>query len=193
MKNILNKNDFDLGYKNGFDDATNNIKKRYNGMVSIKSLIFGDFTMQTYINGYDLGYLDGLRNKNIVKTVNIPTEITKIQPNNNETNLTIKNNNMSIQKIEIQLDSLRQLQTYLVSFATDLKNHMSQYNDRVHALRESGLPDEVSVNYDQNYCIPTQQKIFQIISDLEKRDMPFVRDNITHFEQALELARRNYS
>jgi hypothetical protein len=66
------------------------------------------------------------------------------------------------------------------------------YNDRVHQLRENGLPDEISVNYNQNYSIPTQQKILRIIQEMQQRDLPYIQKQIETFERARNNATLNY-
>ncbi len=99
---------------------------------------------------------------------------------------------MSLQRIEMQLEALGLLKNFIHEFEEELKERMSNYNDKVLALRQAGLPDEVSSNYDSNYCIPTQQNIHNIIESMEQRDIPYITKLIADFEQAAENARINY-
>lgn len=195
---ILNSNDYKRGFIQGKLDAQNGKDKSYiKSGVSLKFAIHGENAINTYIEGYNAGYLEGLK-KDIPQKVEIINKEQKQETftfnknkqyfNNNFQN----SNNMSLQRIELQLDALHQLKGFIHEFEEELKTRMSNYNDRVYALRQAGLPDEVSSNYDANYCIPTNSKIFQIIESMEQRDIPYISKLIADFEQAAENARLNY-
>jgi hypothetical protein len=57
-------NCFQEGYNNGFRDALNGKSKNYTGFPKAKAAISGN-AYDTYVEGYDRGYLDGMRKKNV--------------------------------------------------------------------------------------------------------------------------------
>lgn len=52
---------------------------------------------------------------------------------------------------------------------------------------------EIADNYDANYCIPNNQKLWQLTEQMQNTDLIYLRDNNANFEQQLEIARRNYN
>ena len=152
---IFNSNDFKRGFKDGENDAIKDNDKSYaKSGFSLKFALHGDNAINTYIKGYDTGYLEGLKEKRIIRKVEIipnKTQAKIIKKTENKQNINTffnnqNNNIMSLQKIELQLEALYQLKAFLVEFEAELKEKHNQYNDRVHALKENGLPDEVYVN-----------------------------------------------
>ena len=99
----------------------------------------------------------------------------------------------SAQRIELQLQALRALEQFLNSTIEELRTRMQTYNDRVSALRSEGLPHEIADNYDANYCIPNNQKLWQLTEQMSAADLKFIRNNIEAFEDLLERARLNYN
>lgn len=56
----ISLNCFQEGYNNGFNDALKGKSKNYTGFPKGKALLSGN-CYDTYVEGYDKGYLDGLR------------------------------------------------------------------------------------------------------------------------------------
>lgn len=199
---IFNTNDYKQGFIDGREDGLKAKDKdyRFKGL-SLKYWLNSDNAYKTYVVGYDAGYLEGTKERLTTRKVEIvppknETNVSKITNTENKYK-TISNNNfnstnMSLQRIEMQLDALNQLKSFIAEFERELTERMSNYNDRVYALRQAGLPEEVSDNYDKNYCMPIQTKIHQIIESMEQRDLPYISKLIADFEQAAENARLNY-
>ncbi len=96
------------------------------------------------------------------------------------------------QNYEHQLQALENLLSFLNQFKEDLNTRMSLYNDQVRGLREVGLEAYISDNYDQNFCIPTNQKLWQIMESFEQRDFPYIKENIEIVREAWERSQKNY-
>lgn len=83
---MLNANDYKTGYEHGLEDARANKDKRYrfNGL-SWKYWLNSEYASKTYIEGYDAGYLDAIREKNIVhKTKNETNNVNAASNKKNE-------------------------------------------------------------------------------------------------------------
>jgi len=105
-------------------------------------------------------------------------------------NKSFSNNLNYSQNYEHQLEALENLLSFLNKFKDDLSTRMGQYNEQVFGLRQSGLEEHISDNYDKNFCIPTNSSLFQIIESFEQRDFPFINDNIAKVEEAWEAAKK---
>jgi len=66
---MINFNDQDKGYKDGLQLAREGKKKHYFNFSKLKAF-FSSHALDTYIDGVNQGYLDGLREKNLVHQTN---------------------------------------------------------------------------------------------------------------------------
>ena len=74
-------NGYQEGYEHGLEDAQNGISKRYTRFPKLKAFLT-DSAYDTYVNGYDDGYKDGMAKKNDVYqgwSLTIPKERRKIK------------------------------------------------------------------------------------------------------------------
>ena len=203
---IFNGNDYRRGFQDGRKDAEAGKDPDYSRMgLSKKFIIHGSHSLDTYTKGYKDAYREVMR-KSVVQKVEIaqesPTSKSQETPSttsNNKSfntpqfNFQTTSRSMDAQRIELQLEALRQLELFLRSTIDDLRNRMQVYNDRVSALRSDGLSLEIADNYDQNYCIPNNQKLWQLTEIMENADLQYIREAISKFEELLEIARQNYN
>ncbi len=193
---IFTGNDYKRGFERGRKDALENkekwdFKSSLASGLSWKFALHGSIAIDTFTEGYNKGYEEGLKEKNVVRKVEIvekpkqKIEIKKSFSNN-------LNNNTMNQNYEHQLQALENLLSFLNQFQQDLGDRMRQYNDQVYGLRQSGLEQHISDNYDQNFCMPTNQKIYNIIENFEQRDFPFIKENIERVKEAWQAAQKNY-
>lgn len=181
---ILNSNDYKRGFADGKKDAESGKDPNYLRMgLSMKFAIHGTSSLDSYTRGYNDAYREVMR-KSVVQKVEIVTNI------NHQTSI---GNMENSQRIELQLEALRQLEQFLLNTIEELHARMQTYNDRVSALRSEGLSLEIADNYDANYCIPNNQKLWQLTEQMQNADLIYLRDNIANFEEQLEIARRNYN
>ena len=182
---ILNSNDYKRGFADGKKDAESGKDPNYLRMgLSMKFAIHGTSSLDSYTRGYNDAYREVMR-KSVVQKVEIVTNII-----NHQTSI---GNMENSQRIELQLEALRQLEQFLLNTIEELHARMQTYNDRVSALRSEGLSLEIADNYDANYCIPNNQKLWQLTEQMQNTDLIYLRDNIANFEEQLEIARRNYN
>lgn len=191
---ILNSNDYQRGFADGKKDAEARKEPDYSRMgLSWKFAIHGTHSLDSYTRGYKDAYKEVMQ-KSIVQKVEIVPPKTKKQPSfNHSTNHQTKSKSMDTQRIELQLEALRQLEQFLLNTIEELHARMQTYNDRVSALRSEGLSLEIADNYDANYCIPNNQKLWQLTESMQNADLQYLRENIAGFEEALERAMRNYN
>lgn len=209
---ILNSNDYQRGFADGKKDAEARRDPDYSRMgLSWKFAIHGSHSLDSYTRGYKDAYREVMQ-KSIVQKVEITTESTDNALNksstpsetnspktkrqttfNTVTNFQTNSKSMDTQRIELQLEALRQLEQFLLNTIEELHARMQTYNDRVSALRSEGLSLEIADNYDANYCIPNNQKLWQLTESMQNADLQYLRENIAGFEEALERAMRNYN
>lgn len=211
---VFNGDDYQRGWNEGRKAALEGKDRSFLGMGrSWKFAIHGRFALDRYTDGYKAGYEAGLNEKNVVRKVEVVTQpqekeatqsftstgTTSPKTRNQSTSFNTYFNqqsntrSMDAQRIELQLEALRQLEQFLRQTVEDLRERMQQYNDRVSALRSDGLTLEIADNYDANYCIPNNQKLWQVTEAMVQNDLQYIHDNIAHFEELLEIARRNYN
>lgn len=191
---ILNSNDYKRGFADGKKDAEAGKDPNYLRMgLSIKFVIHGTSSLDSYKRGYNDGYREVMR-KSVVQDVEVVTKPNEsVHKNISFINNQTQSKSMDSQRIELQLEALRQLEQFLLNTIEDLHARMQTYNDRVSALRSEGLSLEIADNYDANYCIPNNQKLWQLTEQMQNADLIYLRDNIANFEEQLEIARRNYN
>lgn len=60
---IMNSNDYQRGYRDGYHDAKAGCDKNYSKSgMSAKYWLYGSNALKTYCEGYDEGYRIGMRN-----------------------------------------------------------------------------------------------------------------------------------
>ena len=61
---ILNSNDYDRGYQDGYKDAVTGKEKSYTASgFSLKFALHGNKAIESYNEGYDEGYRIGMRDR----------------------------------------------------------------------------------------------------------------------------------
>lgn len=61
---LLNSNDYNRGYQNGYRDAVAGKEKSYvSSGLSLKFFLHGNASLDSYNKGYDEGYRIGMRDK----------------------------------------------------------------------------------------------------------------------------------
>lgn len=186
---MLNANDYKTGYEHGLEDARADKDKRYRFKgLSWKYWLNSDYASKTYIEGYDAGYLDAIREKNIVhKTEEVKNEVPV---NENKSNLLTNNSNsMSVQKLQLQLQKLQEMESFLGQLQQQFQQNIKIYNDRMLMLRQSGMPEEVCNTYDQRYQMPKVQNMSKMMQDIQQADLPYIKKNIAAIQNALQAAK----
>ncbi|MBQ9863970.1 MAG: hypothetical protein IJM33_01370 [Bacteroidales bacterium] len=217
-RKVFNSDDYNRGFADGRKDAEEGKDRDcVKAGFSLKYAINGSASLDSYIEGYNDGYKEAIRKsvpqKVIIENASHTTSIStstpmkqvehpkiEYQPQTNTRTAFINpiNNQTlpsmdSAQRIELQLQALRALEQFLNSTIEELRTRMQTYNDRVSALRSEGLPHEIADNYDANYCIPNNQKLWQLTEQMSAADLKFIRNNIEAFEDLLERAKLNYN
>lgn len=217
---LFNYRDYQRGFDDGKKDAEAGKEAQYLQMgQSIKYVLYGDKSLKTYIEGYNDAYRQTMLNS-IPQKIEISqkeetsqlqkedtisshrisysqsekknTQVTKKISTNTFINHTISTT-MDTQRIDLQLNALRALEQFLNQTIDSLRECMRLYNDRVGALREDGLTYEIAQYYDENYCIPHNQQLWQLAESMEESDLVYLRENIKKFEELQEIASTNYN
>jgi hypothetical protein len=184
---MLNTNDYKTGYEHGIEDARKDKDKcyRFKGL-SWKYWINSDNASRTYIQGYDNGYLDGIRERNSVYD---SQKFNNNTPINRNILITNKSNSMSVQKLELQLQKLQEMENFLGQLQNQFQQNIKTYNDKMLLLRQSGMPLEICDTYDQKYQMPKIQTMQKTMQEINQQDIPYIKKNIGAIERAIIVAK----
>lgn len=145
----INTNEVGIGYKDGYDQAINGYSPDYSGMVKketfLKWLIDHKHTQKTYIEGYDQGYREGLKNKFSVQKVTISGYE---QTNQNQG----FSNGEGGQSVMLSIISLVNLHNFLVTQCCDaLQNAKGQIKNMVDNMESTGVAVELCRELREKY------------------------------------------
>jgi hypothetical protein len=149
---IFNKQQFDAGYDDGYNDAI----KGYDNPVKY-------MTGNSYNDGYYTGYIKACR----------------INTSNTTINHTIMARNTSF---EHQLELAESLKSYLHGFQERLGDVAQNYKNKCNQLYEAGMMDEFHKDFEQNYMQATIQKIAAVVEQINEADIPFIEKFIDYLE-----------
>lgn len=201
INDLFNSNDYQRGFADGKKDAELKNDKNYirSGM-SLKFAVHGSHAIDTYNKGYNDGYEQLVKSQipqkvELVTPASVKEEkvVTEKSMNFQKSNFNINKNFSKMQSLETQLEALHQLRSFLNEFKEELRAKMQIYNEKVNSLRENALSREIATNYDNSYCVPNNQKLWQLIEIMEQADMKYINENIAKTEEAIETARLNYN
>lgn len=147
MSSLTNGDDTQRGYDDGLKDASNNRNKNFGKMVTkdnfMKFMIHGNLTLNTYTNGYNLGYIDGLRKKNGIYSANGTSD-----------NVTTKNTSSMayLQDIEREIEAVLILNHFLADvFHENALTVRENFNGYINAMRDTGVPAQVCDTFQDKY------------------------------------------
>lgn len=200
VSDLFNSNDYQRGFIDGKKAAElKNDKNFIRSGMSLKFAVHGSHAIDTYNKGYNDGYEQFLKSQisqkvEFVTPAKEETVVTEKSTSFQKSSFNINNKNFSkMQSLETQLEALHQLRSFLNEFKEELRAKMQIYNEKVNSLRENALSREIATNYDSSYCVPNNQKLWQLIEIMEQADMKYINENIAKTEEAIETARLNYN
>lgn len=89
------------------------------------------------------------------------------------------------QNLQIQLDALRALRSFLLQFKGEMNNKATEFYSILRAIRDSGLPAQVANKYEVDFADPNLQNLRCLIGNIEQLDLPYVNSLIADFEDLL--------
>jgi hypothetical protein len=213
---VLNSNDLQRGYEEGKQMATDGKDKSYVGMgMSWKYWLHGKNALNSYTEGYDLGYLDGLREKYQTSNVKIVNSMEKSHGVDEGKNLerldegqkrmekyeksvrdnlysTLSSNNQSNfgmnTTYEQQIEIWEKLKQTLETLKEDLETSCSIYFKTVSELEGEGAILNEIVAY-QEQLQETHTQLLRVIESLEVKDIPFTTRNIAQYTELLSISK----
>ena len=190
---ILNSNDYKRGFNDGYQDGFDGRDKRFfKSGLSMKFAIHGSRAIDTYNQGYNVGYEKGSYDR-LSKEKPQAVKIETPKQETNKTNYSTFNNNSNftsmatIQQYELQRDKLAELTQFLNSFKQDLEQKMNEYKQRVEYMYETGLPENVVRNFQNLHISETQQYVNTINQLIDDRSIPLAMQNIELMEHLIAL------
>jgi len=189
---MLNSNDYDRGYKEGLKQAREGKKKNFFNFNKLK-VFFSSHALDTYIDGVNQGYLDGMRDKHILNKNKFcidETQNNKIkeqyptQQPYKEFTPTISSGGNNMNPIfENQIDTLRNLKAFLLQFIDNLQISEERYQKFLDDLSEQQLDMNIYERYQAEFLDETKKSIHSIINNIESGDIPYIERIIQHIEE----------
>lgn len=213
---VLNSNDQQRGYEEGKQMAIDGKDKSYVGMgMSWKYWLHGNNALNSYTEGYDLGYLDGLREKNQISTVKIVNSKEKSHGVDEDKNLerldegqkrmekyeksvrdnlysTLSSNNQNSfgmnTTYEQQIEIWEKLKATLETLKEDLETSCSNYFKTVSDLENDGAILNEIVAF-QEQMQETHTQLLRVIESLEVKDVSFTTKKIAQYTELLSISK----
>jgi hypothetical protein len=82
-----------------------------------------------------------------------------------------------------QIELAENLKNYLHGFQERLGDVAQNYKNKCNDLFEAGMMDETFKDFEQNYMQETIQKIANVVTQINERDIPFIEKYIDYLEQ----------
>jgi gas vesicle protein len=190
---MINTNDFDKGYKDGLEQAREGKKKNFSDFSKLRAF-FSSHALDTYIDGVNQGYKDGLREKHLVhKTAPFISEEQRQQIKEQHRRQTETTNRQNIAAqtyrgntlnpiITNQIETLRNLKAFLNQFNENLQTGSERYQRYLDNLADQQLDAQVYERYQSEFLDETKKRIYDIIENIESNDIPYIERIIAHLE-----------
>jgi hypothetical protein len=181
---ILNSNEYRRGFEEGKADAEKGKNKSYIGMISLKSFIWGNASMDTYTQGYNEGYAFALKQKSLVsemKDVVSKTTNKNINTINNFNNF--NTTNMAEMNLQVQKQKMLEMRSFLGNFSTLLDSRMQGLSDKLNEYVAQGFPSDIAAHYAQAYYATEKQEIDALIQTILTAHYEYI-DQVTADIQA---------
>ena len=95
-----------------------------------------------------------------------------------------------MQDLQRQLDALFELRGFLEKFRGELEGLLDGYRNRTHNLRESGISNEVALNYESSCYTVNEGYLKQLIHNIMADDLPYIHRQIEAVQDAIDKAYR---
>lgn len=191
---MLKNDQYYRGYKNGQNDASSDsprpkdfrkmgVSWKYWGSIFLEIVTLFNYDANDMLSSYIEGYKNGYNET--IKAKHNPQKVEIINSEN-----TNKNNTMStVQSLELQLHQLESLRYFLDAFGKEMESKMREYNSRIEQLHRDGLTVETYKSFQENHLKPTNHKISDIKTFLERESIPYVNKNIEATKNSLSITR----
>lgn len=187
-------NDEDKGYKDGLKLAREGKKKHYFSFNKLKAFL-SSRSLDTYVDGVNRGYMDGLREQHIVhKTAPLiddrqRREIKRQFTDQNKSSTPVSTGGNAMNPvIENQLDTLRNVKAFLQQFNDNLQSSSERYQRFIDDLADQQLDAQIYERYQAEFLDETKGRIQQIIENIESGDIPYIERLIRHLEETQAAA-----
>ncbi len=184
---MLGGNDYKRGWIDGRDDALVGRDKDYRRMgLSLGFLFHGHQVLDTYAEGYNVGYAEGMREVYVVHQVQVETNVTT-NNNNNQANTTAMS--QTAQDFVKELQALKDLHEFLVSFCNhDIMDKINLYHGSIQGLIDSGLPKQQYEYYINNNYPENKDRYKRLLDHIVGIDLPRIRMYMQHIEDQIQAA-----
>jgi len=182
---MFNTNDFDKGYKDGLTQARECRQKNFFNFSKLKAF-FSSNALDTYIDGVNQGYLDGLREKHLVHQISPlinDEQRNHIKQQFQKPAQSVNKGGVMNPIIANQIETLQNLKAFLNQFNENVESASNQYQQYLDDLADQHLDAEIYQRYQSEFLDETKNRIHNIVDNIESNDIPYIQKLIAHFEE----------
>ncbi|MDR2286620.1 MAG: hypothetical protein LBE04_03980 [Prevotellaceae bacterium] len=185
---ILNSNEYKRGFEEGKAAAEKGKDKNYLGMISLKSFIWGNASMDTYTQGYNEGYAFALKQKSLVSEITDAVTTTTRNSNNrnNNFNNNLNTTNMAEMNLEVQKQKMLEMRSFLGDFSTLLNSRMQGLSDKLNEYVVQGFPSDIAAHYGQMYYATEKQEIDALIQTIQTAHYEYIDNVVADIQAAID-------
>jgi len=187
---MLNLNDFDEGFNDGLRQARKGQKKNFSNFNKLKTFL-SKTALDSYIDGVNQGYLDGLREKHLT---HLPDSFfstkQKHQVQKKSNDKDHKSNHLVPNKgdamnpiIKNQIITLNNLKAFLKKFNESMQITAEQYQRFLDGLADQQMDAQIYQQYQTEFLDETKKRIYDIINNIEESDIKYIERLISHLEE----------
>lgn len=177
---ILNSNDYKRGHDDGYKDGFGNIDKRFfKSGLSLKFAIHGSKAIDTYNQGYNVGYEKGCYDRLSKPEPQTVTQETNKQQTNTFSN-NIKSSNMQ-RGIDGQIDLLQQMKQFLSNLIEQFEGITKTQEGFIRGLDSEGIDVKLLQRFEDEFN-ENKSKIQNLISAIDNEQIPYTEQVIKHLE-----------
>lgn len=177
MANPLNTDLSTPGFTDGHRDGKAGKEKNYTGQLKhLKTWLWGNPAMDSYSRSYDQGHSVGQAESRAVFSTTTSHQST--QPSTGGRPMARQTS------LAHQIELLENLKSYLMEFQERLIGVSANYERKLDNLySEGGMIDEFHARYMENAVVPVQEKIRELVDQIEGNDLPAVRQLIEYLQE----------
>jgi hypothetical protein len=179
MSSLTNGNDYRRGWEEGHQDALSGKDKDFHRMgLSWKFAFHGNTALDSYTEGYNIGYEAGINEKNVVRKV----EIT----NNNKD---MDYNSSQAQRFLKELEALKNLNDgIVVCFCDRIRQVNGFFKGYMSVMIDTGVPAEECKAFEEKCYVEDERNFSTLYDRIVSYDLPRIRMYIAQIQKQFQTA-----
>ncbi len=179
MSSLTNGNDYKRGWEEGHQDALSGKDKNFRRMgLSWKYVFHGNAALDSYTEGYNIGYEAGINEKNVVRKV----EIT----NNNKD---MDYNSSQAQQFYKEFQALKDLNdNIVVCFCDRIRQVNGQFKSYMSVMVDTGVPAEECKAFEEECYVEDERNFKELFDRIVTFDLRQIRVYLEQIKRQFRAA-----